>query len=221
MIEIQGTPNPPQDQAGESIYSGAEILELFLLGIEQKIKAGYPSEVNESPSEYLNRYQDGIKMQCKLAVPRGAMLSLVETEVPFDRQLELQAIELDPAVFYRPKSESHRSPYITWVDVMSDNPRDNRLRIASVNTQQRIDSLSGDLRPASPLEAAGAGFRNILQRGFVVLAGGEVEPVLGLFSNVASPPRRLVVETFLGQPRITHAYVDSYDPLVGILVTHQ
>lgn len=219
MIEGKGeldstTPTP------SPYYTASEVYKALAVSLSEKIAQGYHTVVGESENQYTNHFLSEHSRLLDTPI-RGAMISLVEPRIPFIRQLELQGVKLDPAVFYYPMAEQTTHPSVAWVNVGSDFPRDGQIMIAGLTTRDRVRLLPDSLRAGSPMEAVGAGIANLLNRGFVTMPGGGVELIPKLFSDPNDPIRTLVAETYLECPRVSHLYRDQYYGTVGMLVVHQ
>lgn len=185
--------------------------------VDEKIKRGFAEELRMQPAEYLNSFQAAIEDAVRMSGGHpNQLLTLVETRIPFRRQLELSGIGLDQAVFYGVRLPG-RNPYAVSLRVVCTQERPFA-EGASYNVAAR--SLPDNLRPASPLEGINADVEQVLDQSFVVLPGGEYD-MPGILTGGSTRFRILCLERYFGRPRISHIYLAERDALVGMLTAYK
>lgn len=194
-----------------------QIREICNTLINAKIESGFAHELRIEDATYLRSFQDAVDAAVRASQRSSSqLLALVETRIPFKRQLELLGIDLNPAVFYGVRLPQS-GPYAVFLEVVrgQDAPFTQ-----GANYTEAVRALPENLLPASPLEGINADFQEILAQGFVALPGGEYD-MPGIFTGGSTRFRTLCLETYLGRPRISHISFAERDALVGMLTAYK
>ncbi len=181
--------------------------------IDANIQSGFASELHMSEAEYDRSFKQAVEDVMRAPFrPNGQLIALVETRIPFVRQLELRGIDLDPAIFYGVELPK-KDPYAVFLKVISTKEAPFA---QGANYAEAVQSLPGDLRPASPLEGINADVQKILAQSFVILPGGEYKMPPNILTS-GSRSRSLCLERYFDRPRISQISFAEQDLSVGML----
>lgn len=180
--------------------------------LDKVLSSGFHSELSKTHQEYSTEIQVLIDQYLLNSCGPIGDPVLVEPRIPFEAQLGLLGINLDPSVLYTPKTHKDK-PYVAVVR----NIRMDDVIYGGFNLKDVVDCLGVGMRPATPLEGV-VNFGEILSGGFVVLPGGLYESN-GYRFDKEHKYRYLCLDKYFGSPRITQVYRDSSDLLVGVLAT--
>ena len=185
--------------------------------INQRIEKGFHRELGMTPAEYIHSFDNAIEdIARKEAAPEGAVLGLIDERIPFARQLELLGIELDPGVLEEVVTHSEKQPYAVWLKTIG--PREGPF-VGSRNYQEAINNLSGQSRPATPLEGISTNVADVIAKNYVSLPGGEYRTPGVLTAGFRSDT--LCLDRCFGRTRISHVPLNEIDYLVGMLVAYR
>lgn len=200
-----------------NFYTPEQLQQICNSQLEAKIRFGFHTRLDVSETSFRQNYHDAINDIVLGDHYSDGLPTLVEPRIPFFEQARLSGITIDPAVFYTPVCDRERKPYGVWVKVVG---KEDELVQQGLRFDQVVRKLPSHLRPATPYEGIGTNIDSLLQRTFVIFPGGIYESVLGITGSTGNI-RALTLERFLGTPRITHYYLDSYDSLGGLLTAYK
>jgi hypothetical protein len=182
------------------------------LQLEMLLSSGYHLELGKTADEYVAEVQKAAE-KIDLTDHYETIPTLVEGRIPFFRQLALLGIQLDPAVYYKPKS-NRQELYAAKVKVID---RDDPIT-TGFNLRERVHGLPSHLLPSTPFEGL-ISYLDILNQKFVAFPGGNYEHNLGMIAQTDDRPLYLCLNRFLGNPQVTHISNKSTDYFTGILAT--
>lgn len=200
------------------LYTPEELQQICNSQLEDKIKFGFHTKLDISETSFRQSYQAAINDIVLGNLHSDGLPTLVEPRIPFFEQAQLLDIPVEPLVFYRPVFDRDRKPYGVWVKVIG---KKDELGKEGLHFDQVVKRLPSDLRPATPYEGIGINPETLLDDdAFVIFPNGTYEDVLGIARGTGNV-RALTLERFLGTPRITQYFLDSYDGLGGVLAAYK
>lgn len=201
-----------------NLYTPEQLQQVCNSQLEAKIKSGFHTRLDVSETSFRQSYRNAINDIVLGDHYIDGLPTFVEPRIPFFEQAQLLGIAIDPAVFYTPVCDRGRKPYGVWAKIIG---KENELVQEGLHFDQVVRRLPSDLRPATPYEGIGINPETLLDDdAFVIFPSGTYEGLLGITGGTGNV-RALTLERFLGTPRITHYYLDSYDGLGGVLTAYK
>ena len=179
---------------------------------ELLIRAGYPKELGMSEDEY----EDEAAIAVALSDPlKNTIPTLVEQRIDFKRQLDLLGLALDPAVFTFPSTQENNLTVSHLFVISRMYGAEGGMTLPAI-----AESLKEPLRPANPFETLPV-YESVLKKSNVALIGGSFDRLPGLQTGSEEIRRMLVLENFLGKPRISYEFSENKDAYLGLLVAQK
>lgn len=174
--------------------------------LENKIFNGFPQALGKNADEYRQDFSGALAraklLQEKMGNSGFGSVSIIEPRIPFGMLLNLQGLDLDPAVFYTPRNYPKAHPYAVWTKTFSDR-----------------SSLPASFRYALPLEGIQMNEEAALQNSTsLALLGGGYEKTI--YAPDKNRLRILVIERYFDKYRISQIYnheLDGRAMVVGCL----
>lgn len=176
--------------------------------ISRRISLGFPEAVGQSRGEYVQSFYDALQSAKEHGLTFGSPV-FVEPRIPVATQAKLLGVDIAPSVWALPDTEK-KKPYPAWLNILP-NPGIDPIGFAFQEHSELPQTGDGELKKhlATPFEALAADIDTLLQHSFVYLAGKP-----GLFTG----QRLLVLDTWLGTPRISGANRGQPDFFTGALI---
>lgn len=165
--------------------------------IDLKLRAGFHTILGKSSKDYSDQFKELAKPFLENPV-EGAHLTLVEERIPLETQIKALGISINESVFRYQESE-HDKPHVEWLRVIP--------RVRSLPTKSQLEGLPNGLRAATPFEGINCEIPSLMRESVsLAMAGGD-----------ESRQSALVLERFLGKPRVSFTYLSDSDQHIDIL----